>query len=173
MDWFLGRVTIRSALSIRTDEGVAEASPPAPESALIFSPQLKRGHVMFGDFIMRNLTKGSGALAFLLIGAASFGFSAHALGSGTQNKQKEPEHKEAKLSIADPREGHATLWKEPAAIESLDLFYGSGGREGAPDASATFTFIRRSTSGTSKKIIVKGDKDRQWSVKFGPEARPE
>jgi hypothetical protein len=53
------------------------------------------------------------------------------------------------------------------------LFYGPGGPEGAPDASATFTFVRRSTSGTSKKIIVKDDKGKEWTVKFGSEARPE
>ena len=65
------------------------------------------------------------------------------------------------------------LWKEPGAIEGLDLFYGPGGSEGAPDASATFTFVSRSTSGTSKKILVKDSSGKQWTVKFGSEARPE
>src|SRR5215211_7493201 len=67
----------------------------------------------------------------------------------------------------------AILWEEPTDIESRDLFYGIGGQEGAPHPSDNFTFIRRSTSGTQKKIIVKDDKGREWTVKFGAEARPE
>lgn len=120
---------------------------------------------------MRKLIRGSGILALLLIGAV--GFSAHVLGSGTQDKQGHRGHSAGTASLVDARVGHATLWKEPAAIEGLDLFYGLGGPEGAPDASATFTFVRRSTSGTSKKIIVKDDKGKEWTVKFGSEARPE
>jgi len=128
---------------------------------------------MSRDFIVRKLTKGSAILAFLLIGAVALGLSAHVPGSGTQDKQEHRGHSASKASLVDAREGHATLWKERAAIEGLDLFYGFGGAEGAPDASATFTFVRRSTSGTSKKIIVKDDKGKEWTVKFGLEARPE
>jgi hypothetical protein len=65
------------------------------------------------------------------------------------------------------------LWEEPVNIESRDLFYGSGGRAGAPDPSAPFTFVRRLTSGTQKKIVVEDRHGRRWTVKFGPEARPE
>jgi hypothetical protein len=126
------------------------------------------------DFIVRKLTKGSAILAFLLIGAVAPGSSYRVPGgSGTQDKQEHQGHSAIKASLVDAREGHATLWKEPAVIEGHDLFYGRGGAEGAPDASATFTFVRRSTSGTSKKIIVKDDKGKEWTVKFGSEARPE
>lgn len=129
---------------------------------------------MSKDLIVRRLTKSSGALAFILIGSMALGFGSNVPGKlGSQDKQKDKERKSSKAKIVDAGEGHATLWKEPDAIENLDLFYGPGGAEGAPDASGTFTFIRRSTSGTSKKIIVKDDKDRQWTVKFGAEARPE
>jgi len=128
---------------------------------------------MFKDFIVRKLTKGSGLLAFLLIGAVAPGFYAHGLGSGTQEKQEYPGHKKSKARNVEERAENATLWKEPAAIEGLDLFHGSGGSEGSPDAWATFTFVRRSTSGTSKKIIVRDDKGKEWTVKFGSEARPE
>jgi hypothetical protein len=65
------------------------------------------------------------------------------------------------------------LWREPVDIESRDLFYGSGGRAGAPDPSAPFTFVRHSKSGTQKKVIVEDNRGREWTVKFGPEARPE
>lgn len=126
---------------------------------------------MYKDFIMHKLTKGSVILTFLLIG--TLGLSAHVLGSGAQDKQQHQGHSAIKAGLADTRGGHATLWKEPDAIENLDLLYGSGGAEGAPDASATFTFVGRSTSGTSKKIFVKDDKGKEWTVKFGAEARPE
>ena len=126
---------------------------------------------MCKDFIMRRLTRGSGILTLLLI--ATLGFSANVLGSGPQDKQQHQGHSAIKASLADARGGHATLWKAQDAIESLDLLYGPGGAEGAPDASATFTFVSRSTSGTSKKIIVKDDKGKEWTVKFGAEARPE
>ena len=71
------------------------------------------------------------------------------------------------------REMHNVLWTEPTNIESLDLFNGPGGAEGAPDPQGKFTFEERVTSGTSEKIHVTDDKGRKWTVKFGPEAKPE
>lgn len=69
--------------------------------------------------------------------------------------------------------GQTVLWQEPVDIESRDLFYGAGGRDGAPDPSAPFTYVRRQKTGTQKKIIVEDNRGREWTVKFGPEARPE
>ena len=71
------------------------------------------------------------------------------------------------------RDTHPALWQEPTDIQTRDLFYGSGGRDGAPDPGGKFKFVRRSKSGTSEKIIVDDDKGRSWTVKFGSEARPE
>jgi hypothetical protein len=68
---------------------------------------------------------------------------------------------------------NAVLWQPPVDIESRDLFYGVGGPEGAPDPSRPFTYVRRSKSGTQKKIIVQDVNGDEWTVKFGPEARPE
>jgi hypothetical protein len=126
---------------------------------------------MCKDFIMHRVTKVSGIFSFLLIGTLCL--SAHVPGSVAQDKQHHQGHNAIKAGLADGRRGHATLWKEPDAIENLDLLYGLGGAEGAPDASATFTFVSRSTSGTSKKIIVKDERGKEWTVKFGSEARPE
>jgi len=67
----------------------------------------------------------------------------------------------------------AVLWQPPVDIECRDLFYGVGGREGAPDPSAPFTYVRRQKTGTQKKIVVRDVHDQEWTVKFGPEARPE
>lgn len=67
----------------------------------------------------------------------------------------------------------AILWRPPVDIECRDLFYGVGGREGAPDPSTPFTYVRRQKTGTQKKIVVRDVHDQEWTVKFGPEARPE
>src|SRR5262245_30020786 len=67
----------------------------------------------------------------------------------------------------------AVLWQPPVDIECRDLFYGAGGRAGAPDPSTPFTYVRRQKSGTQKKIVVEDVDGRKWTVKFGPEARPE
>jgi len=78
-----------------------------------------------------------------------------------------------KPGTATPTSLRVVLWREPADIESRDLFYGPGGRAGAPDTSTPFTFVRHSKSGTQKKVIVEDNQGREWTVKFGREARPE
>lgn len=72
-------------------------------------------------------------------------------------------------------EEYAVIWEEPADIESRDLFHGIGGREGAPDPSRGFVFIRRNGSAddTNEKIDVRDDLGRKWTVKFGREVRSE
>jgi hypothetical protein len=69
--------------------------------------------------------------------------------------------------------GTPILWEEPADIESRDLFYGTGGRKGAPVLTDKFLFIGREPGGTSEKAAVEDSRDRKWTVKFGFEARPE
>lgn len=68
---------------------------------------------------------------------------------------------------------HAVMWEDPTDIESRDLFNGAGGAEGAPDPKGKFTFEERAKGGTSEKIHVADDKGRKWTVKFGPETKPE
>ena len=110
----------------------------------------------------------------------AFGLAATHAYPNPQDKDKAPKAKKDKddkdKKADDPassRDTRPVLWVEPTDIESRDLFYGPGGREGAPDPAGKFKFVRRSTSGTSEKIIVEDDKGRGWTVKFGPEARPE
>src|SRR6266404_2483368 len=91
-------------------------------------------------------------------------------------KQKEEKKEEKKKKAADSggsQDGRPVLWEDPTDIESRDLFNGLGGAEAAPDANGKFTFVKRVTGGTSEKIHVDDDKGRKWTVKFGPEARPE
>ena len=112
--------------------------------------------------------------AGILLIAYAVCFNPHLPGGAlAQEKQKGEKAEKKKARIVDGSEGNPVLWKEPAAIESLDLFFGPGGQEGAPDLSGKFTYVGLDNKGTQKKIYVKDDKDREWIVKFGPEARPE
>ena len=108
--------------------------------------------------------------------AISMTFSLTVIGqieSQHQHKVEGQETSKAKEKQANVVAGQPFLWEEPSDIESRDLFYGRGGREGAPDPNGKYRFIRRSTTGTQKKIIVTDDRGREWTVKFGPEAKPE
>src|SRR5215813_3560292 len=51
--------------------------------------------------------------------------------------------------------GREIMWRKPVDIKSRNLFYGIGGRKGAPDTSTAFTFVKHFESGTQKKVIVK------------------
>src|SRR5262245_59106476 len=86
-----------------------------------------------------------------------------------KKEKKAGEQKPAKEASGEDRDVRPVLWVEPADLESRDLFYGMGGAEGAPNPADKFTFVKRSTSGTSEKIIVNDNKGREWTVKFGPE----
>jgi hypothetical protein len=90
-----------------------------------------------------------------------------------KNEKKKDGGKAKKGDSDNTRAPHPIMWREPTDIESRDLFYGRGGRDAAPDPADKFTFVRRSTSGTSEKIVVDDSKGRSWMVKFGSEARSE
>ena len=67
--------------------------------------------------------------------------------------------------------GPAVLWREPADLESRDLFYGAGGKESVPHG--TFTFVKEDLDGTNPKFLIRDEKGHKWKVKLGIEARPE
>ncbi|HWC76718.1 MAG TPA: hypothetical protein VG778_04615, partial [Blastocatellia bacterium] len=92
---------------------------------------------------------------------------------GQPSVQDKDRKKNSTNDPASATNGRPVMWEEPTDLESRDLFYGPGGREGAPDPGGKFTFVRRSTSGTSEKIVVDDDKGRSWLVKFGAECRSE
>ncbi len=51
--------------------------------------------------------------------------------------------------------------------------YGVGGREGAPNAHAVYTLVKRETHGFSPKVEVRDPSGTKWHVKMGDEAEPE
>ena len=65
------------------------------------------------------------------------------------------------------------MWQEPVDLENRDLFYGIGGKQGAPDPSDKYRFLAKVTSGHAEKIEVEDSRNRRWKVKFGNEPRPE
>ena len=65
----------------------------------------------------------------------------------------------------------AELWTQPGSAR--DLFHGVGGAGLAPDPSARYTVIEIKRSGFSRGYTVKDQADREWSVKFPPEAGTE
>ncbi len=126
--------------------------------------------------LRRGLTA---ALAILLI-ASTFIIETDAVSqSSAQSRQasaksgKREKERSDRSFEANRNYSRDVLWREPGDIERRNLFYGPGGREGAPDSSSPFTYVRESKSGTQKKIIVGDNRGREWTVKFGREARPE
>jgi hypothetical protein len=63
------------------------------------------------------------------------------------------------------------LWSDPGRVEARDLFYGPGGRSGAP--RPPFRLIREEKGGTSTKLLVRDARRRLWEVKFGKEGKAE
>jgi len=97
-----------------------------------------------------------------------FGLSPTRQAHTTQNVDKIQ-----KTEAKDLIEGRSIMWEEPRDLETRDLFYGVGGQKGEPDPSAKYRFIERNKSGNSEKIVVEDNRDRRWTIKCGPEARPE
>jgi hypothetical protein len=68
--------------------------------------------------------------------------------------------------------GTPVMWREPADIETRDLFHGSGGEAGKPDLSRV-TLIEKVKSGFSEKYRVRDASGREWVAKVSREAQSE
>lgn len=95
--------------------------------------------------------------ALILTIVLTAGFSAVAYG---QKKKAEP-----------VPTGKPTAWRDAGDISALNLRFGPGSEEMAPQAP--FTFISESKLGASPKFKVKDARGVTWSVKMGPEAQAE
>jgi hypothetical protein len=65
------------------------------------------------------------------------------------------------------------IWRDPGDVRSLNLIYGIGGKEDAPDPNASYTFIEEDMNGTSPKFRVKDANGVEWKVKMGAEPQAE
>ena len=63
------------------------------------------------------------------------------------------------------------LWRDPGAIERLDMTSGPGGPEQMPEAP--YRFLEEPSSGSQPCLSVSDANGRRWRVKWGEEAQPE
>jgi hypothetical protein len=67
----------------------------------------------------------------------------------------------------------AVIWRDPGPLSTLNLLYGAGGKEHAPDPNGQYTFLKEDMQGTSPKFDVKDDHGVVWRVKLGQEPQSE
>ena len=67
----------------------------------------------------------------------------------------------------------AVIWRDPGNISTLNLVYGAGGNEHAPDPNGTYTFDKEDMNGTSPKFDVKDGQGVKWRIKLGQEPQAE
>ena len=58
----------------------------------------------------------------------------------------------------------AVIWHDPGDVSLLNLIYGAGGQENAPNPNSIYTFVKEDMEGTSAKFDVK---DSQ-GIRAGP-----
>ena len=63
------------------------------------------------------------------------------------------------------------LWRDPGAVETLDLEHGPGGKDFTP--APPFTFIEEHSTGSQPCVSVADGRGRRWRVKWGDEVRSE
>lgn len=67
----------------------------------------------------------------------------------------------------------AAIWRDPGDVQALDLLYGAGGKEHAPNPNDTFTFDKEDMHGSSPKFEMKDGLGVRWKVKLGAEPQAE
>lgn len=63
--------------------------------------------------------------------------------------------------------------KDPGDPTTLDLYYGVGGKDGAPDPHGSYTFVSEDLHQTQPKFDVKDAQGRRWRIKVGEESEAE
>ena len=82
--------------------------------------------------------------------------------------------KRAKPDIKTKDDGQSEMvWRDTGDVSTLNLFYGIGGKEHAPNSSGKFTFVKEDMEGTSPKFSVEDENGVQWKVKLGEETQSE
>ena len=66
-----------------------------------------------------------------------------------------------------------TLWRDFGPVSTLNLLYGAGGKEHAPDPDGSYVFVREDLQGTSPKFVVEDGQGVRWTVKLGQEPQSE
>src|ERR1700736_4285008 len=56
----------------------------------------------------------------------------------------------------------AVIWRNPGDVQTLDLLYGAGGKEHAPNPNDSFTFDKEDMHGSSPKFEMKDSSGVHW-----------
>jgi hypothetical protein len=81
-------------------------------------------------------------------------------------------HYRRAVARARPLRAHrAAIWRDPGEVESLDLYWGEGGRDGAPEPP--FRFLEEHGGGTNPSLSVEDARGRRWRLKWGDEVQSE
>jgi hypothetical protein len=107
-----------------------------------------------------SLTRNVVVILFIVFG----GMLAHS--GGVVAQQSQPVR-----PLPIPEHGPVLLWRDPGAVVSRDLFWGTGKAERAPQGP--FTFVEEDKSGTQPKVVVTDPRGDTWDIKFGKEAHSE
>lgn len=67
----------------------------------------------------------------------------------------------------------AVVWHDPGDVSILNLLYGAGGKERAPDPNGKFTFVKEDLDGSSAKFNIQDENGVEWKVKLGEETQSE
>jgi hypothetical protein len=85
----------------------------------------------------------------------------------------ESQKRDKKKAEQDAANFPAVIWRDPGDIPSMNLVYGAGGSEHAPDPHGTYTFDKEDMNGTSPKFDVKDERGIKWRIKLGEEPQAE
>lgn len=77
------------------------------------------------------------------------------------------------ISKAKEESQSAVVWHDPGDVSTLNLLYGAGGKDHAPDPNGRFTFVEEDLDGGSPKFSVRDENGVQWKVKLGEETQSE
>jgi hypothetical protein len=86
----------------------------------------------------------------------------------SHSQKKASEEEKAKVAALP-----AVIWRDPGPPSTLNLLYGAGGSEHAPDPNGQYTFLKEDMNGTSPKFDVEDEHGVRWRVKLGQEPQSE
>ena len=82
---------------------------------------------------------------------------------GAQKRGKEQKREDRRENAADLP---AVMSRDSDDIQTLNLFYGAGGAEHAPDPGGRYTFLEEDLNGTNPKFDVQDANGVEWRVKL-------
>ena len=85
-----------------------------------------------------------------------------------QKRTKEEKREARRERAAD---WPARICRDSDDVEALNLFYGEGGAEHAPDPAGPYTFLKEDLNGTNPKFDVEDAQGVQWRVKLDSDRR--